>query len=47
MIKITLDIKEDWVLTDDKQTKRYTELEEIIIKTIEKWKKSYHYRCIP
>jgi len=44
MIEITLEIEENWILKDDEQTKRYTELEEIIINTIKEWKKSYRFR---
>jgi len=44
MIEITLEIEEDWILKDDEQTKRYRELEDIIINIIKEWKKSYKFR---
>jgi len=44
MIRISLDVEEDWILTDDEQTKRYRELEDIIIKTMNTWKKGYRFK---
>jgi len=44
MIEINIEIEEDWVLTDDEQTKRYSDLEDIIILIIKEWKKSYKFR---